>query len=550
MSVFSAMTTAVSGLNAQSRAIGNISDNIANSSTTGFKRVDTSFISMVTTSNKNYHAPGSVIARPQFRNQVQGDVVSSTVPTNVAISGSGYFIVSRSSKIDSSGTATFDPQTLYTRRGDFAVTLDSNGYMINGAGYYLQGRKVVDQVTRDPVGAPEVIQVNQQTIPAEPTTTINYNANLPSGLAVLPASLRVGSVPSGAALTTIPSAQVSSFVSSSVSGGSATAYDALGHPVDIQMRWAKSSAAGGGSTLVQTANVNANDTISFTVNGSPQSVTATSDLDALVSQINSGGFGVTAVRTDAGGVAAATGNYLKISGNQLTDTVTASIFTDVDNGATAYTGTDTAPVATDQWDLYAYDPTANTWTQLIAPGSVTFDPTTGLMNGPYTAANSAVTIDGNSIAAGAITLNFGSATTMTQFDATDSTIQRLDQDGHPLGQLASIEVDDRGYVVASYDNGVNMTLYQIALAQFPNENALDRRDGEAFLETADSGAPQIRRPGEIGAGTVSGSSLENSNVDIADEFTKMIVAQRSYSANSRVVTTADEMLQEVINMKR
>lgn len=444
MSVYSAMTTAVSGLNAQSKAIGNISDNIANSSTIGYKRVDTSFISMVTTSNKNYHAPGSVIARPKYMNSIQGDVVSSAVPTNVSISGSGYFIVSKPSKIDASGVATFDPQTLYTRRGDFTVTLDSNGYMVNGAGYYLQGRKVVDQLTRDPVGSPEVIQVNQQTIPASATTAINYNANLPSQKAV----------PATAYTSPVSGSSITQFIEDSVSGGSVTAYDALGQPVDIQLRWVHNAAA--------------------------------------------------------------------------------------------TTTTDSA------WNLYYYNPDSNSgtpdpsWNLVNGLGDVTFG-SDGLLS---SAATNTVdfTIDGTTLSG--VQLDFGTASTMTQFDATDSTIQRLDQDGYALGQMTGIEVDDRGYVVASYDNGINQTLYQIALAEFPNENALDRRDGEAFVETADSGAPQIRRPGEVGAGTVNGSSLEQSNVDIADEFTKMIVAQRSYSANSRVVTTADEMLQEVINMKR
>ncbi len=448
MSVYSAMATAVSGLNAQSRAIGHISDNIANSTTTGYKRVDTSFISMVTTSSKNFHEPGSVIARPQFRNQVQGGIVSSAVPTNVSISGSGYFIVSRPAKIDSTGTATFDPQTLYTRRGDFTVTLDSNGYMVNGAGYYLQGRKVVDQLSRDPVGSPEVIQVDQQTIAAEATSAINYNANLPAGKDV-PASA-YGNTVSGASLPT--------FISDSVSGGSVTAYDSLGKPIDIQFRWVHSAEA-----------------------------------DAT-----------------------------------------------------------TTPATESTWNLYYYDPDSSSatpapsWNKLTTLGDVTFG-SDGLLSSGLTATES-FTVDGNTLTG--VTIDFGSASTMTQFDSSDSTIQRLDQDGHPLGLLTAVQVDDRGYVVASYDNGVNMTLYQIALAQFANENALDRRDGEAFVETPESGIPQIRAPGEVGAGTVSGSSLENSNVDIADEFTKMIVAQRSYSANSRVITTADEMLQEVINIKR
>jgi flagellar hook protein FlgE len=139
---------------------------------------------------------------------------------------------------------------------------------------------------------------------------------------------------------------------------------------------------------------------------------------------------------------------------------------------------------------------------------------------------------------------------LTQFSGTQVDIQRLSQDGLPQGLFTGINISENGDVELNYDNGKSQVLYRVPLAQFYDPTALKRENGQAFTETFDSGTARITNPGASGAGTVRSSAVEGSNVDIAEEFSKMIVTQRAYAANARVITTADDMLQEVINIKR
>src|SRR5579864_8962295 len=119
-SLFAALTTAVSGLNAQSSAIGNISDNLANSQTIGFKGVGTNFEDLVNASSASVNNPGGVRATPQYENSQQGSITGSNVTTNLAISGAGYFAV-QSASTNATGATVFNPSILYTRQGDFTL---------------------------------------------------------------------------------------------------------------------------------------------------------------------------------------------------------------------------------------------------------------------------------------------------------------------------------------------------------------------------------------------------------------------------------------------
>ncbi|MES1152014.1 MAG: flagellar hook-basal body complex protein, partial [Dongia sp.] len=139
---------------------------------------------------------------------------------------------------------------------------------------------------------------------------------------------------------------------------------------------------------------------------------------------------------------------------------------------------------------------------------------------------------------------------LTQFSGTTVDIQRLSQDGLPQGLFTGINIRDNGDVELQYDNGTSKIYYRVPLAQFYDSTSLKRENGQAFTETFDSGNARITNAGSSGAGTVRSSAVEGSNVDIAEEFSKMIVTQRAYSANTRVITTADQMLQDVINIIR
>jgi flagellar hook protein FlgE len=124
-------------------------------------------------------------------------------------------------------------------------------------------------------------------------------------------------------------------------------------------------------------------------------------------------------------------------------------------------------------------------------------------------------------------------------------VNLLQQNGYPAGELQSVAVNDKGRVVGSYSNGRTIDLAEITLADFNGPNKLKRVDGGAFELTDESGPPIYGASGQI-----VGSSLEGSNTDIADEFTKLIVTQQAYSANTRVVTTSNQMVQDLLNMLR
>jgi len=186
MGIFDALNTSVSGLQAQSFALQNISGNIANASTVGYKGTNTSFEDLVPLSTTpDQQAAGGVRAHAQATITTQGTVSSTGVGTNMAISGTGFFNVQKPAGIVDN-VPVFSGVTNYTRRGDFQ--LNANGNLVNGAGYYLLG-VTVDPKTGNPIGnVPQVLQFQNNFIPAQATTKITYAANLPTKPATVASS--------------------------------------------------------------------------------------------------------------------------------------------------------------------------------------------------------------------------------------------------------------------------------------------------------------------------------------------------------------------------
>lgn len=152
-----------------------------------------------------------------------------------------------------------------------------------------------------------------------------------------------------------------------------------------------------------------------------------------------------------------------------------------------------------------------------------------------------------------ITLNLGQigkSGGVTQFAGNEINVRELVQDGASRGQYKEVVYGDNGDVIVNYDNGRSRVIGRIPVVTFNNPNALQREAGGVYIETDDGGRPNFNDPDTNGAGAVVANSVESSNVDIADEFTKLIVTQRTYSANTKIVTTSDEMLQEVLGLKR
>ncbi|HEV7535174.1 MAG TPA: flagellar hook protein FlgE, partial [Acidimicrobiia bacterium] len=151
-----------------------------------------------------------------------------------------------------------------------------------------------------------------------------------------------------------------------------------------------------------------------------------------------------------------------------------------------------------------------------------------------------------------ITVDFGAtgdATSLRQF-AGQSSVAALSQDGSALGTLQSFTIGSDGIVTGVFSNGRTRPIGQIALASFSNPSGLEKTGSSLYRASVNSGLPQVGQAGGGGRGTLSGSTLEMSNVDLAQEFTNLIIAQRGFQANSRVITASDELLQDLVNLKR
>ena len=442
MGIFDALTTAVSGLQAQAFALQNISGNIANSQTVGYKETNTAFDALVSQAALGEQTSGGVFATSVASNGVQGTIQNETVATDMAINGQGYFVVTQPT--GNSGTnPQFSGVNDYTRRGDFQE--NSNGYMVNGAGYYLMGIPVNPATGAALSSSPQVLQFNNNFLPAQATTSINYGANLPSapptGL-LTPGSYHAD--PTVAGTGTVQGQDTTTFTNQSLDGGSITAYDSLGNQVDVQLRWAETASSGGNNTW------------------------------QLFYQTN-----------------------------------------------TTAAGTQVA------WQNVGTPFTFNSSGQLTSPtaSSLTL---TGLA------------VNGDTV--GNVTLNYGS--NLTQFASTTGSVQvtSLTQNGFGAGSMQSLSVA-KGQIVGSFSNGQTVALADVSVATFNGQDSLQPLDGEAFASTPESGNPNF-----TGTGSVVGSSLEASNVDIATQFSHLIVAQQAYSANARVMTTANQMIQSLLQV--
>ena len=142
-----------------------------------------------------------------------------------------------------------------------------------------------------------------------------------------------------------------------------------------------------------------------------------------------------------------------------------------------------------------------------------------------------------------------SAGGLTQYDST-SFVQATFTNGTAFGNLTEIQIDDTGFVTAVFDNGVMRKIAQVAIATFPSTDSLSEVSGNAYRVSQNSGTFNLKAPGTGGAGLIGASQLEASTVDLSHEFTSLITTQRAYSASSKIITTADEMLAELINIKR
>ena len=604
MGIFGALTTAVGGLRAESYALENISGNIANSQTTAFKRIDTSFLDLIPSTGLTNQLSGSVTTNSRSTNTVQGDVQSASVATYMAINGSGFFSVQKPGTF-TDGQPVFDGVDRYTRRGDFQI--DKSGYLVNGAGYFLQGVPV-DPTTGNLTGSsPQVLKFQNDFLPAQETSKIEYRANLASypltshhdksiqGSELLapgsfstghnplvlgtPAAPYVDATTGGTIQTNKDTPSVANTGATLLSGAtpsnSIAANFAVGNTITVNGNILTFVASG--ALAADTTQINITDSID-TLLDKIDLITGTAihvqhlrrrhhaafrhASDLSVTSSNSSafaalGFTGTATALRTGGGTVGTGQVVGQDNSTFLDmSVAGGAVTTYDvSGAPVnlqfrWAKTDSASLGaghTDTWNMF-YQVNANATGTNVAWQNVGTNFTFSA-GGQMTPAIASVTLNNatvNGLSIGSPVLVFGSGG-VTQFADANGNVQvnQIQQDGFPAGMLQSVGVSTNGRIVGNYSNGRNLDLAEITLANFNGTNFLKRADGGAFEATDGSGQALYGK-----GGTIVGSSLEGSNTDIADEFTKLIVTQQAYSANTKVITTSNTMVQDLLNVLR
>jgi flagellar hook protein FlgE len=550
----------LSGLDANSAALATTANNLANLNTIGYKDQQIQFADLFY-QNLGTDGAGDPIqqgAGVQVSSQptdlTQGDVTSTGVDTDVAINGNGFFITQENG-VDS-----------YTRAGNFEI--GTNNLLETADGQEVLGYQAVNGVVNTSGGLGTLALGAGISSPAVVTANVSLTSNLDA--------------------TDAPGAQYST---------QATIYDSLGaaHQVTFSYTNADVAVQAATGTLTMAALPVATQTV--TVGGQTYTFTAA----APAAGTNDVLIGATVAETTANLVNAINGNYADAAGTPTpggygTATVANPSATAVDagNGVINFTANATgttgdfaatsagAGSANLTWSNGAgangVAGVANTWTYAVtlpaadisgATAPVTLATGTLVFNGDGTlqtvtptggaasAANPTVTIPpgGAAFADGANPLTFNwnlfnaGAGLVTQTAASSSTTS-IQQDGASSGTLQNFSIGSDGTITGAFSNGTTATLGQIALASFANEQGLSRNGDNTYSPTLASGQPTIGAPTSGGLGSITGDALEQSNVDIATEFANLIVAQRSYEANARVITTFDQIEQDTIALKQ
>ena len=663
MGIFDALTTAVAGLQAQSFSLQNISGNIANSETTGYKETDATFADMVAAAAQNEQTADGVTASSVATNTVQGTIQSTSVSTDMAINGAGFFVVAQPS-----GTSDNQPEfsgvDAYTRAGNFQM--NSSGYLVNGAGYYLMGIPV-DPTTGNPVGSvPQVLQFNNNFSPAQETTSISYEANLPStptsggldasdyannpiagaeiigtGADIKPdaaavgtgtvssltdSTLLVGSGGSGLGMTsgddlligdgtnttsyTITGTSTVGDLINAINSGNAAVTATLSNgnlvltgnndTATVSITDNNSGSAGTDATLLGFGSTNhtfaatnlvtqgLSGTLTLSVGGGAaqtitigtgtndvetmaQLQTAVQNLSGVIGSVNTQNGNISLVAKDPTATLAVGGSVSPSAFGIQTTTVTpgngeviggdVSTFTSqsIDGGSVTAYDADGNPLnvqfrwaqVTDAngesvWNLYYQTNSSATGSQAAWQnvGTNFIFNSSGQLIQPTSSALTIPSLSINGDALSNVEINFGS-NGLTQFANTSGTasVTQQQQNGYAAGSLQSVSVDTNNQLVGSFSNGQTITLADITLANFNGADSLQALSGDAYQATPESGNPIY-----TGTGTIEGSSLESSNVDIATQFSNLIVAQQAYSANARVMSTADQMIQSLLQV--
>lgn len=500
----------LSGLTAESTALSAIANNLSNQNTTGYKDSSVLFSDLFyqnlgTTGSGDPIQVGAgteVGSLPSLF--TQGSVSATGVPTDVAIQGAGFFSVE-----NSSGSIS------YTRAGDFSV--DKNNYLVTSDGQQVLGYPAVNGVVNTGGGIVP-LQLGAGTIsPPSATGNVELTTNL------------------------------------NAAGGIGSTYST---PVTIY------DSLGSAHTLTATFSNTGPNTWSYSLAVPPADLNSVNGV-APTGILSTGSLTFNGSGTligDSGGPGTPTygatnvGNGT-VSGLAATSTTAAQTITMTATSATTFSvvgsvsgalGTATVGVPFTSPQLNC---TINAGSTAFATGDTITVPTTPVSLADVTA----IPITGFADGATNQTFNWnvlsGKTPLLTQVAATSSTTS-IGQDGNSSGSLASFTIGSDGTITGSFTNGQTQALGQLSLANFANENGLQLQGSTDYTPTLASGPAVVGIPGAGGLGSISGGSLELSNVDIATEFANLIVAQRGFEADAKAVTTFDQITQDTIALKQ
>jgi flagellar hook protein FlgE len=564
MSVFNALSTAVSGINAQSTAFTNLSNNIANSQTVGYKATTTAFQDFVAGAGGNSASADisdSVAAVTVQHVDNQGTSSTSTDALATSISGNGLFVVSK-------GT-TSGGQTYYTRNGE--VYENKAGYLVNTSGYYLEGY-MVDPSTGT-LGT-TLTQLNVSNVTFKPTETTTLTSTSTVGTATGP-NLTYTTAPTTVYDSSGTAHQIGLVWTPSKSDTSkwtVQAYDADGGgAISNDSHWpyiVTFNSSTGAMTSVTDANGDpvANTTgkaaeipIAATYNGVAQTIyldlgsigstsgtvvatakSGTPSTSQGTSLVVSGG----SLAMDSGGgavnIGAQTGTNdtymttpLKLSDGSYVSAVWTKKRTTKDNVDSGQT-----------WTVNLVDPYSSA-TSDSSTATVTFNPNNGTIDTINSPSNGTIKFTDSKGVPQTLQLTTNSVMLGSSSPYTDTTA--VTSDSIVTGTYEGAEITSDGSVMAKFSTGTQL-IGKVALANFANVNGLEGVDGQAYVATTNSGNAQIGVSGQNGTGTLSVGYVESSTTDLTKDLSSLIVAQQAYTANTKVVTSANTMLQATIAM--
>lgn len=586
MASTTSLFTGLSGLVANSRRLDVIGNNISNVNTTAFKSTRMAFAPSFSRTFSLGSAPGTttggtnpaqiglgVTVASTQRNFNNGPIGGTGVTTDIAIEGDGFFIM------DVAGTQHF------TRAGNFLR--NPNNDLVSQSGAKVLGFAVNEQFNiEDGNLVPISIPVGTLTL-AEATRNVTFNGNLnAAGSVATTGSVFTGQAMFTDAALTTPITAATDLTTTAVYvsdglGGSTLAFDPLVNPKVITM----SGVEKGGKTIAPrsfsfsaTPNVNAQD-YGTTMGDFMTFVEDVLGLNNVNVGLNSNLNG--SVSLNAGGQLVIVGNEGSVqelgpesieftvagagAGASTPITLNRSSFANGESVRTSFIVYDSlgTPVTVDitlvlqattssggtTWQMIAESDDSDQLSRIVGLSELTFDSDGTLLAASSQTLN--IARDNGADSPLTITMDFNSdAYAVSSLSDTASNLAMVSQDGSPIGTLSNFSIAEDGRIAGSFTNGLTRTIGQVAIAKFTNPEGLVDAGDNLYRSGPNSGAAFITRPREFGTGRLVGSALEQSNVDLSQEFINMILASTGYSAASRVITTTDELITQLLALGR